>query len=141
MLKHKDILGLLQLSAEEIDEILTVGEQMKERLKRGDKYLTDLKGRSVTTLFYENSTRTRCSFELAAKNLGANVVNISAAASSVKKGETLVDTGKTLGAHETRRHRDPSSDGRCASAARRKRTSARSQRRGRHERTPVAGAS
>lgn len=98
MLKHKDILGLLELSAEEIDEILTVAEQMKERLRRGDKYLTDLRGRSVTTLFYENSTRTKCSFELAAKNLGANVVNISAAASSVKKGETLVDTGKTLNA-------------------------------------------
>lgn len=96
--KRKDILGLRELSAEEIDEILTVGADMKARLKRGEKDLPYLKGKSVTTLFYENSTRTRCSFELAAKNMGANVVNISVATSSVKKGETLVDTGKTLNA-------------------------------------------
>lgn len=98
MLKTKDILGLRDMDAEEIDEILTVGMSMKERLKKGDKHLSYLQGRSVVTLFYENSTRTRCSFELAGKNMSANVVNISAATSSVKKGETLVDTGKTLNA-------------------------------------------
>lgn len=98
MLKHKDVLGLYDLSAEEIDEILTVGMSMKKLLKQNIKKLPHLQGKSVTTLFYENSTRTRCSFELAAKYMGAHVVNISADSSSVKKGETLVDTGKTLDA-------------------------------------------
>jgi len=98
MLNRKDILGLRDLSAEEIDEILTVGATMKAHLRKGEKDFSYLKGKSVVTLFYENSTRTRCSFELAAKNLGANVVNISTGTSSVTKGETLVDTGKTLNA-------------------------------------------
>lgn len=97
-MKRKDILGLYDLSAEEIDEILTVGESMKKLLRQNIKKLPHLQGKSVTTLFYENSTRTRCSFELAAKYMGAHVVNITAASSSVQKGETLVDTGKTLDA-------------------------------------------
>ena len=98
MLKNKDILGLREMPAEEIDEILSVGMNMKKLLKQNIKKLPHLQGKSVTTLFYENSTRTRCSFELAAKYMGAHVVNISADSSSVKKGETLVDTGKTLDA-------------------------------------------
>ena len=98
MLKNKDILGLREMPAEEIDEILDVGMNMKKLLKQNIKKLPHLQGKSVTTLFYENSTRTRCSFELAAKYMGAHVVNISADSSSVKKGETLVDTGKTLDA-------------------------------------------
>jgi len=98
MLKRKDILGLYDLSAEEIDEILTTASSMKKLLRQNIKKLPHLQGKSVTTLFYENSTRTRCSFELAAKYMGAHVVNISADSSSVKKGETLVDTGKTLDA-------------------------------------------
>ena len=98
MLKDKDILGLREMPAEEIDEILGVGMNMKKLLKQNIKKLPHLQGKSVTTLFYENSTRTRCSFELAAKYMGAHVVNISADSSSVKKGETLVDTGKTLDA-------------------------------------------
>ena len=98
MLKHKDVLGLYDLSAEEIDETLSVGMSMKKLLRQNIKKLPHLQGKSVTTLFYENSTRTRCSFELAAKYMGAHVVNISAASSSVQKGETLVDTGKTLDA-------------------------------------------
>lgn len=98
MLRQKDVTGLYELSAEEIDEILCVAAEMKQKLRAGVKNLPDLTGRAVTTLFYENSTRTRCSFELAAKYLGAHVVNISAASSSVQKGETLVDTGKTLDA-------------------------------------------
>ncbi len=98
MLKRKDILGLREMPAEEIDEILTVGMSMKKLLRQNIKKLPHLQGKSVTTLFYENSTRTRCSFELAAKYMGAHVVNISAESSSVKKGETLVDTGKTLDA-------------------------------------------
>lgn len=97
-MKKKDLLGLYGLSAEEIDEILTLGLEMKNRLRRNEKTLENLRGKSAVTLFYENSTRTRCSFELAAKYMGAHVVNIAAGSSSVTKGETLVDTGKTLDA-------------------------------------------
>lgn len=96
MLKRKDLLGLYDLSAEEIYEILDEAAAMKARLRRGEKYLPILMGKTATTLFYENSTRTRSSFELACKYLGATEVNISAATSSVKKGETLIDTGMTL---------------------------------------------
>ncbi len=98
MIHSKDIVGLYELSAEEIDELLTQGLAMKKLLRQNIKKLPHLMGKSVTTLFYENSTRTRCSFELAAKYMGAHVVNLSVATSSVQKGETLVDTGKTLDA-------------------------------------------
>jgi len=98
--KSKDLLGLYGVSAEEIDEILSLGLKLKERLKRNEKSFDALSGKSVVTLFYENSTRTRCSFDLAAKNLGANVVNLGVATSSVQKGETLIDTGKTLDAQQ-----------------------------------------
>ena len=98
MIASKDLLGLCPLSAEEIEEILSLGLEFKKALKRGEKNRSELAGKSVVILFYENSTRTRTSFELAAKFLGAHVVNISVATSSVRKGETLVDTGKTLDA-------------------------------------------
>lgn len=98
MLKRKDLLGLIDLTKEEITEILDVASDMKRHLKDGDKNLPYLKGKTVTILFYENSTRTRTSFELASKYLGATVINIAAGTSSVAKGETLVDTGKTLDA-------------------------------------------
>lgn len=96
MLKSKDLLGLKGLSAEEIYEILDTAEQMKKLLKSPCKHSDLLKGKALVTLFYENSTRTRSSFELAAKYLGASEVNISVATSSVQKGETLIDTGETL---------------------------------------------
>ncbi len=96
MLKHKDLLGIKELSPEEIIEILDKANEMREMLNGPKKSWDTLKGTSLITLFYENSTRTRTSFELAGKYLGANEVNISVAASSVQKGETLKDTGKTL---------------------------------------------
>ena len=98
MLKRKDLLGLIDLTKEELTELLDVAGEMKAHLKAGEKNLSYLKGKTATILFYENSTRTRTSFELAAKYLGATVVNIAASSSSVAKGETLVDTGKTLDA-------------------------------------------
>lgn len=98
MLKSKDLLGLQYLSAEEINEILDGAFATKQFLMGDKKSADDLKGRSLITLFYENSTRTRTSFELAAKYLGATEVNISVATSSVQKGETLIDTGETLDA-------------------------------------------
>jgi aspartate carbamoyltransferase catalytic subunit len=100
MLKRKDLLGLRDVSTEEIYEILETGKKMREHLDKGDKNLGLLDGKSAITLFYENSTRTRVSFELAAKYLGATEVNIAAATSSVQKGETLIDTGKTLDAQK-----------------------------------------
>ena len=98
MLKRKDLIGLIDLTKEELTELLDVAAEMKMHLKKGEKNLPYLKGKTATILFYENSTRTRTSFELAAKYLGATVINIAAGTSSVAKGETLVDTGKTLDA-------------------------------------------
>lgn len=100
MLNRKDLLGLIDTSAEEITEILDLAQDFKDRIRRGDKKMTYLQGKTATILFYENSTRTRTSFEQAAKYLGATVVNIAASSSSVAKGETLVDTGKTLDAQK-----------------------------------------
>ncbi len=96
-MKHKDLLGIKDLSRSELNEILELAASMRANLDRGERGI-DLRGKNVATLFYENSTRTRNSFELAAKNLGATTTSISVAVSSVQKGETLVDTGKTLDA-------------------------------------------
>ncbi len=98
MLKRKDLLGLKDCSAEEIYEILDTAAEMKKFLDSDCKHSDLLRGKALVTLFYENSTRTRSSFELAAKYLGASEVNISVATSSVQKGETLIDTGETLDA-------------------------------------------
>jgi aspartate carbamoyltransferase len=94
--KHKDLLDLDKLTAEEIKHILKTAAPMKEILARPNKKLPTLRGKSVVMLFYENSTRTRTSFETAAKILGADTSNIAVAQSSVSKGETLLDTAKTL---------------------------------------------
>ena len=96
MLSKKDLLGLNDTPREEIELILDTAGNMKKLLKQGVKKLPNLQGKSVITLFYENSTRTRSSFELASKFMSAVSVNISASSSSVAKGETLIDTGKTL---------------------------------------------
>lgn len=101
MLKRKDLLGLYDCSAEEISEILNAASEMRAFLENGRRHSDLLQGKSLITLFYENSTRTRVSFELAAKYLGAAEVNIAVATSSVQKGETLIDTGKTLDAMKT----------------------------------------
>ena len=100
MLNRKDLLGLIDASAEEITEILDLAHEFKNRIKNGEKKMSHLEGKTATILFYENSTRTRTSFEQAAKYLGATTINIEAGTSSVAKGETLVDTGKTLDAQK-----------------------------------------
>lgn len=97
-LSKKDLLGLKDLPKEEIGYILSLAQEMKKILKQNVKKTPHLQNKSVVTLFYENSTRTRMSFELAAKFMGASVSNIAVQSSSVKKGETLIDTGKTLDA-------------------------------------------
>lgn len=95
-LKSKDLLGLKELTAEEITYILDTAKTMKYVLTTNNKKTPHLQGRSIITLFYENSTRTRLSFELASKYMSASAANISASSSSVAKGETLIDTGRTI---------------------------------------------
>ncbi len=95
-LLNKDLLGLNELTAEEIAEILDTAEMMKRVLTSGNKKTSHLQGKSVITLFYENSTRTRLSFELASKYMGSSSANISTSGSSVTKGESLLDTARTI---------------------------------------------
>ncbi len=96
MWKRKDLLGIKELSADEINQILDQAVPMKDIIKRDIKKVPTLRGKSVINLFYEPSTRTRTSFELAGKYLSADTVNIAVSTSSVVKGETLIDTGKTI---------------------------------------------
>ncbi|HLG51524.1 MAG TPA: aspartate carbamoyltransferase catalytic subunit [Chloroflexota bacterium] len=93
---RKDVLDLDDFSREEIEEVLATAEAMREVLSRPIRRVPPLRGKTIINLFYEPSTRTRISFELAAKNLSADVVNVSASGSSVEKGESLVDTIRTL---------------------------------------------
>jgi aspartate carbamoyltransferase catalytic subunit len=96
MLKSKDLLGIKELSKDEIDEILNTASGFKDVLLRDIKKVPTLRGRTVVNLFFEPSTRTRTSFELAAKRLSTDVINFSVPTSSVVKGETLMDTALTV---------------------------------------------
>lgn len=93
---HKDLLGIRELSAEEITHILDTAESFRDISRREIKKVPTLRGRTVINLFFEPSTRTRTSFEIAAKRLSADAINISASTSSVTKGETLLDTARNL---------------------------------------------
>ncbi len=92
----KDLLGLEPLSSEQIKLILDTAEPFKEISERAIKKVPTLRGSTIVNLFFENSTRTRISFEFAEKRLSADPVNVSTAGSSVSKGETLVDTARNL---------------------------------------------
>jgi len=92
----KDLLGLEYLTKEEIELILESSKSFKEVLARPLRKVPTLRGKTVVNLFYEPSTRTRTSFELAAKRLSADVINIVRESSSIQKGETLIDTGRNL---------------------------------------------
>jgi aspartate carbamoyltransferase catalytic subunit len=94
--RHHHILDLDDFTPDEIELILHISDSMKEVLARPVKKVPALRGRTVMTLFYENSTRTRLSFELAAKSLSADVSNLTASTSSITKGESLIDTLLTL---------------------------------------------
>jgi aspartate carbamoyltransferase catalytic subunit len=93
---HKDLLGLEYLTKEQIEHILLTAESFKEVSTRGVKKVPALRGKTVVNLFYEPSTRTRVSFEIAAKRLSADVINIETETSSIRKGETLIDTGLNI---------------------------------------------
>lgn len=95
-LRGKDILGLEDFSTEEISLVLETAKEMKNIIHRDIKKVPTLRGKSIVTLFYEPSTRTRTSFEMAGKYLGADVVNITASNSSIVKGESLRDTLYTI---------------------------------------------
>ena len=95
-LRHKDLLGIADLSPEEILLILDTAEAMKEIGFRPIKKVPTLRGKTVVNLFFEASTRTRTSFEIAEKRLSADTLNIAASTSSVQKGETLADTALNL---------------------------------------------
>lgn len=86
------LIGIEHLPKEDIELILTTAERFKQRINSAEKKGTELKGLTVANVFFENSTRTKTSFELAEKRLGADTISFAAASSSVKKGETLVDT-------------------------------------------------
>jgi len=109
--KQRHLLGLEELSAEEITLVLDKAEVFRKALDAGERRFPLLVGRTCVNLFFENSTRTRTSFSLAARRLGADCVDFSAATSSLSKGETVIDTAKNLQAMEVDvvivRHRTP----------------------------------
>jgi len=94
--KHKHLLGIRDLNAEEITMILDTAESLKEISSRDIKKVPTLRGKGVINFFYEASTRTRTSFEIAAKRLSADTFSLSASSSSMVKGETLIDTARNL---------------------------------------------
>src|SRR5499426_170931 len=95
---HRHLLGIEGLSPDDINYVLDVADGYVELNRRAEKKRSLLRGRTIINCFFENSTRTRTSFEVAGKRLGADVINMSVAASSMHKGETLIDTAMTLNA-------------------------------------------
>ena len=91
-LSVEHLLGIKHLQPEDINLIFNTADNFKEVINRPIKKVPSLRDITIANLFFENSTRTRLSFELAEKRLSADVINFSAASSSVKKGETLIDT-------------------------------------------------
>jgi aspartate carbamoyltransferase catalytic subunit len=95
-LSVKHLLGIKDLQAQDVSTIFKTADSFKEILKRPIKKVPTLRDTTIVNLFFENSTRTRISFELAEKRLGADTINFSASGSSVSKGETLIDTAKNI---------------------------------------------
>lgn len=93
--RHRHLLDLESLTAEEISQLLDVAEELHQRFSTSGK-MSLLSGKTIANLFFENSTRTRNSFSLAAKRLGADTIEFSSSGSSVSKGETFIDTAKTI---------------------------------------------
>jgi aspartate carbamoyltransferase catalytic subunit len=95
-IKSKDLLGIEGMSRKEIESVISTAESLKEVSSRDVKKVPTLRGKTIVNLFFEPSTRTRTSFELAGKRLSADVINVSASTSSVVKGETLLDTARNI---------------------------------------------
>jgi aspartate carbamoyltransferase catalytic subunit len=98
VLSHRHLLGIEGLSASDITGLLDLAEEYVELNRQIEKKRAALRGRTLINLFFEASTRTQSSFELAGKRLGADVMNMAVGNSSLKKGETLIDTAMTLNA-------------------------------------------
>ncbi len=96
--RHRHLLGIEGLSREDIDHVLDLADTYVEMNRQAEKKNARLRGRTLINCFFENSTRTRTSFEVAGKRLGADVINMAVAVSSMRKGETLIDTAMTLNA-------------------------------------------
>jgi len=94
--KRKDLLGMQDLERAEITDVLDTAASMKEIAAREIKKVPTLRGKTIVNLFYESSTRTRTSFEIAGKWLSADVINFSASGSSAEKGESLLDTARNI---------------------------------------------
>ena len=113
--KRRHLLGLEELSAEEITAILDKAQLFRDAIARGERKFSLLAGKTCVNLFFENSTRTRTSFSLAARRLGADAVDFSASTSSLSKGETVIDTAKNIEAMGAElmvvRHRTPGTPG------------------------------
>ena len=97
VLNHRHLLGIEGLSRQEIVGLLDLAEEFVDLNRRIEKKQSSLRGRTLINLFFEVSTRTQASFELAGKRLGADVMNMSVGTSSMSKGETLIDTAMTRG--------------------------------------------
>jgi aspartate carbamoyltransferase catalytic subunit len=95
---HRHLLGIEGLSREDIEHVLDLADTYVDVNRQADKKRTTLRGRTLINCFFENSTRTRTSFEVAGKRLGADVINMAVAVSAMRKGETLIDTAMTLNA-------------------------------------------
>jgi aspartate carbamoyltransferase catalytic subunit len=95
---RRHLLGIAGMSVDEVGFLLDLADSYVDLNRRADKKQTLLQGQTLINLFFESSTRTRTSFELAAKRLGADVIGMQVQASSIKKGETLIDTAMTLNA-------------------------------------------
>jgi aspartate carbamoyltransferase catalytic subunit len=95
---HRHLLGIEGLSREDIEHVLDRADAYVELSRQSDKKTATLRGRTLINCFFENSTRTRTSFEVAGKRLGADVINMAVAVSAMRKGETLIDTAMTLNA-------------------------------------------
>ena len=93
---HKHLLGIKPLSSNDIELILNTSQNFKEVINRPIKKVPTLRDKTIANIFFENSTRTRVSFELAQKRLSADIINFSSSSSSVSKGETLIDTVKNI---------------------------------------------
>ena len=97
--QKKHILGIKDFSRQELEVVFSLASSFKEISEREVKKVPALRGKTIVNLFFENSTRTRTSFELAAKRLSADVINFSSLGSSLTKGETIIDTIKNLEAY------------------------------------------
>jgi hypothetical protein len=100
---HRHLLGIEGLSPDDINQFLDLADGYVELNRHAEKKRSTLRGRTIINCFFESSTRTRTSFELAGKRLGGDVINRSVPASSMVKGETLIDTAMTLNAMHRRR--------------------------------------